>query len=179
MLISVRALALRPLDFDEKLAAGALDLGPEMKQVGSLSTRGRAQVISEHRGPRQVLNDLRITGKLKTTVELQCARCLTPVRQAVEREFELLYRPLGADKGREETPVNEAESEISYYEGDGLKLEDLLREQVMLAVPMRVLCDESCKGLCAHCGKNLNTGECQCAAAATDPRWEALKDLKK
>jgi uncharacterized protein len=179
MFISVRELALKPLDFDEELAPGKLDLGPDMKQVERLTTSGRAQLISEHRGPRQVLNDLRITGNLNTTVELQCARCLTPVRQAIEHEFELLYRPLGADKGREETPVKEAESDISYYEGDGLQLEDVLREQVMLAVPMRVLCDEGCKGLCLHCGRNRNTGECQCAAAATDPRWNALKGLKK
>src|SRR4029077_234787 len=113
-----------------------LDLGEDFRQAEVLRTSGRAQLIHEHRGPRQVLADIRVVGRLATHVELQCARCLEPVRRDVEREFELLYRPLGADRGKEEAAVSDDESEISYYEGEGLLLEDLLREQLLLALPM-------------------------------------------
>ena len=91
-------------------------------------------------------------------LELQCARCLEPVPQDVAREFELLYRPLGADAGRDELSVTDAEAEIGYYQGDGILLEDVLREQVLLALPLKVTCREDCRGLCVHCGKNLNRG---------------------
>jgi uncharacterized protein len=85
-----------------------------------------------------------------------------PVAQDIVREFDLLYRPLGADAGRDELSVTDAEAEIGYYQGDGILLEDVLREQVLLALPLKVTCREDCKGLCLHCGKNLNEEQCSC-----------------
>jgi uncharacterized protein len=109
---------------------------------------------------------------------LQCARCLEPVKQEVTRDFELLYRPLGADAGRDELSVTDAEAEIGYYQGDGLLLEDVLREQVLLALPLKVTCGPDCKGLCPQCGKNLNQEQCSCSTAVEDPRWAALKEVR-
>ena len=74
--------------------------------------------------------------------------------------------------------VTGAEAEIGYYQGEGLLLEDALREQVLLALPLKVICREDCKGLCPHCGANLNDGQCSCADDVDDPRWTALKDLR-
>jgi uncharacterized protein len=116
---------------------------------------------------------------LATTLELPCARCLDPVRQDVARAFDLLYRPLGTDAGNEELSVTAAEAEIGYYQGKGLLLEDALREQVLLAVPLKVVCREDCKGLCPSCGKNRNADPCSCAPVVGDPRWTALKDLRE
>ena len=59
--------------------------------------------------------------------------------------FDLLYRPLGTDSGREELSVTDAEAEIGYYQGEGLLLEDALREQVLLALPLKTICREDCK----------------------------------
>jgi len=89
------------------------------------------------------------------------------VRQDVSREFELLYRPLGADAGRDELSVTAAEAEIGYYQGDGILLEDVLREQVLLALPLKITCREDCKGLCPHCGKNLTKNSVPAAS-----RWK-------
>ena len=75
--------------------------------------------------------------------------------------------------------MSDDESEIGYYEGEGLVLEDVLREQLLLAVPMRVVCREDCKGLCPQCGSNLNTGKCECPPGPSDVRWAGLKELKK
>jgi uncharacterized protein len=109
---------------------------------------------------------------------MPCARCLEPVTQDVQRQFDLLYRPLGADAGQEELSVTTADAEIGYYQGEGLLLEDALREQVLLALPLRAICREDCKGLCPHCGKNLNAEQCSCAEPVEDPRWSALKDIR-
>jgi uncharacterized protein len=137
------------------------------------------EVIPEHRGGRNVIEDIRLVGNLATRVEVSCARCLDPVSQDLLRDFDLLYRPQGADRGRsDEAPVSGTESEISYYEGEGLLLEDVLREQVLLALPLRVICRADCKGLCPHCGRNLNQETCNCTEAVVDPRWDALRDLK-
>jgi uncharacterized protein len=111
-------------------------------------------------------------------LELDCARCVEPVAQDITREFELLYRPLGVDAGRDELSVTDAEAEIGYYQGDGILLEDVLREQVLLALPLKVTCREDCKGLCVHCGKNLNEGPCPCSPAIEDPRWTALREIR-
>ena len=117
---------------------------------------GRADLVEEHHGKHQVVQDIRLRGKLETDLEVSCARCLEPVQLPVKRGFDLLYRPLGTDAGHEELSVTDAEAEIGYYQGEGLLLEDTLREQVLLAVPLKALCREDCKGLCPHCGKNLN-----------------------
>lgn len=178
MLIEIEELERHPIDFREELPPGALDLGPEVKQIRPLKTAGRAQLVQEHHGKHQIINDIRLDGKLSTSLELSCARCLEPVIEKVAREFDLLYRPQGVDAGRDEMSVTTAEAEVSYYQGEGLLLEDVIREQVLLAVPLKAICREDCKGLCLHCGNNLNLEKCSCSVAVADPRWSALKDLR-
>ncbi len=178
MFIEIRELERHPVDFDEQFPPGIIDLGPEQKQESQLQTAGRAQLVEEHHGKRKLIKDIRLNGELSTRVEIACARCLEPVVQDVARNFDLLYRPLGADAGREETSVSGTEAEISYYEGEGLLLEDVLREQVLLAVPLKAICRQDCKGLCPQCGANLNVTKCSCAEPVEDLRWAALKDIR-
>jgi uncharacterized protein len=178
MLIELHELELHPIDFKEEFRPGTIDLGPDLRQTTALHTEGRAQLVEEHYGRHQSIKDIRLNGELDTSLELVCARCLEPVQQDVTRKFDLLYRPLGADAGREELSVTSAEAEISYYQGEGVLLDDVLREQLLLAVPLKVICREDCKGLCPHCGQNLNVRQCSCAEPAEDPRWAALKDIR-
>jgi uncharacterized protein len=179
MFIEIQELERHPIDFAEDFAPGAIDLGGDLRQRAGLHTEGRAQLVEEHHGKHQTIQDIRLGGRLSTTLELPCARCLEPVVQDVKRDFELLYRPLGVDAGREEMSVTEAEAEIGYYQGDGVLLEDVLREQVLLALPLKAICRQDCKGLCPHCGKNLNVETCSCAEPVENPRWSALKDLRE
>jgi uncharacterized protein len=179
MLIELAELELHPVDFLEEFPPGAIDLGEDVRQLMSLKTSGRAQLVEEHHGKRNVIQDIRLNGELATKLELPCARCLEPVVQDVTRTFDLLYRPLGTDAGNEELSVTVAEAEVGYYTGDGLLLEDALREQVLLSVPLKVVCREDCKGLCPTCGKNRNTEPCSCAPLAGDPRWSALKEIRE
>jgi uncharacterized protein len=178
MFIALHELERHPVDFDEKLEPGTIDLGADLRQAGQLNSSGRAQLVEEHHGKHKLIKDIRLNGELSTSVEMLCARCLEPVVQNVKRNFDLLYRPLGVDAGREEAPVAGTEAEISYYEGEGLLLEDVLREQVLLAVPLKAICRQDCKGLCPQCGANLNLAKCSCSEPPDDPRWSALKDLR-
>ncbi|HZR30364.1 MAG TPA: DUF177 domain-containing protein [Terriglobales bacterium] len=178
MFISLHELGLHHLDFQEEFRPDTLDLGPDVRQRMPLKSSGRAQLVEEHHGRRGTLEDIRIAGDLSTGVELFCARCLEPVVHNIQRDFDLLYRPQGADAGVKEAAVQSTEAEISYYTGEGLLLEDVLREQVLLSVPLRVLCREDCRGLCRHCGRNLNVEQCSCVEQPDDPRWSALKEIK-
>ena len=178
MFLDIKELELHPLDFKEEFQPGVIDFGGEARQRTPLKTSGHAEVVEEHHGKHEVIRDIRLRGSLEAGLELQCARCLDPVKQDIQRDFELLYRPLGADAGRDELSVTAAEAEIGYYQGDGLLLEDVLREQVLLALPLKVTCRADCKGLCPQCGKNLNQEQCSCSTEKEDPRWAALKDVR-
>ena len=179
MLIEIRELEVHAVDFDEQIAPGTIDLGPEIRQTGELKASGRAQLVREHHGKHKLINDIRVTGELAVNVELGCARCLEPIVRDVAKKFDLLYRPQGTDAGREEMSVTAAEAEIGYYRGEGLLLEDVLREQVLLALPLKAICRDDCRGLCPHCGRNLNQEQCTCAEPIEDPRWSALKDIRE
>jgi uncharacterized protein len=178
MFIEIDQLEAHPLDFDQEFRPGSIDFGLELQQKSPLHASGRAQLVEEIHSKHQKIQDIRLNGRLEAKFEFACARCLEPVAYDVAREFDLLYRPLGVDAGREEMSVTSAEAEVSYYEGDGLLLEDALREQVLLAVPLKAICKEDCKGLCPHCGKNLNLEQCSCAEPMEDPRWSALKEIR-
>lgn len=178
MLIEIKELELHPVDFREEFPPGAIDLGEDVRQRTVLRTEGRADLVEEHHGKHQVVQDIRLKGTLETDLETVCARCLERVQLPVARTFDLLYRPLGTDAGRKELSVTAAEAEIGYYQGEAMLLEDALREQVLLAVPLKAVCREDCKGLCPHCGKNLNEDACSCADEIEDPRWAALKEIR-
>src|ERR1700737_985256 len=166
MFLDIKELELHPFDFTEELQPDVIDLGSDFRQRTPLNTSGRAEVVEEHHGKHKIIKDIRLRGRLSTTLEQSCARCLEPVTQDVIRQFELLYRPLGAV------------AEIGYEQGQGIWLEGVLREQVLLALPLKVVCRENCQGLCPHCGKNLNQEACSCAVPLEDPRWEALKEIR-
>lgn len=178
MLIRVQDLELRRQNIDQELEPGKIDFGRELRQIGTLKVRGRAELVREHHGGREYIADIRLVGKLTARFEGTCARCLEPVPAEVDRSFDLIYRPIGTDRGKDEVSISEAETEIGYYEGEELELEDVLREQVLLAVPIKMVCRAECKGLCPECGQNLNEGSCNCRPSHEDPRWNALRNLR-
>jgi uncharacterized protein len=121
----------------------------------------------------------RLVGKAQTELELLCSRCLEPFRMPVDSSFDLRFLPATEMAADDEREVQEEDLETSYYRDDQIDLNELLREQFYLALPMKPLCREDCKGLCAQCGTNLNTGTCACAARWEDPRLAPLKGLIK
>jgi uncharacterized protein len=177
MLITVRDLELRPLHFDQEFQPGTLDFGSELVQRTPLHAKGEAELVEEVEGQRRVA-DIRLRGHLATKAETLCARCAEPVEYDVNSDFDLLYRPVNADTHPDEASISQAETEIGFYQGDGIQLEDVLKEQVLLSLPAKMLCREDCKGLCPQCGKNWNQNDCRCEVKHADPRWAALESIK-
>ncbi len=165
--------------FREEIASGAIDYAADTRQIGMLPVTGKADLIVEHRGPQEEVEDIRVRAEFKGEFEVLCARCVEPVAVPLEGDFDLLFRPETADAEAGERAITEDETEIGYYGKGGLLLEDVVREQVLLSLPGRTLCMPDCKGLCTRCGQNLNQASCDCAKSAglEDPRWSALQGL--
>ena len=123
---------------------------------------------------------VRLRGTIKTEVELLCDRCAAPQSAPLAVEFDTSFIPQEVEAGKEENvELLPDDLGLSAYEGDAVDLDELVREQILLALPSRHLCREDCKGLCQKCGANLNENQCSCEQGETDPRWAALADLKK
>jgi uncharacterized protein len=177
MLITPVQLVEEPLLLNETLPEGAIDYTPDVRQVGPLALQGKAELIVEHRGPREFVEDIRLRAHFDGRFEQLCARCLEPVTTPLAGDFDLIYRPAGVETDAGERAITEDETEIGYYEKSGLLLEDAVREQVLLSLPGRALCQQECKGLCPQCGANRNLADCGCGEAPADPRWKALAGL--
>lgn len=122
---------------------------------------------------------VRLRGTIKTEVELLCDRCLAPERAPLVVEFDTSFIPQEVEAEKQESvELLTDDLGVSAYEGDAVDLDELVREQILLALPSRHLCREDCKGLCQKCGANLNESECSCEQGEVDPRWAALADLK-
>ncbi len=178
MEFKVSELEKEPIDFDLRFKAGTIDFGEEAEQNGVLETSGRAEVLHEHRGPKEIVADIRLKGNFEGKFQVPCARCVEPVEVPLAIDFDLIFRPVGADAGPPERAISAGDTEIGYYQKDSLLLEDVLREQVLLSLPVRTLCKPDCKGLCPRCGQNRNSQACSCEEGPSDPRWEALADLR-
>jgi len=176
MIIKPLDLVDEPLALDVTFEPGSIDY-PEVRQVSPLKLTGHAELIVEHRGPRDFVEDIRLRAKVSGDFEAPCARCLEPVAEQVEASFDLIFRPAAADAEPGEHSITEDETEIGYYETSGLLLEDAVREQVLLALPGRLLCQQDCQGLCPQCGANRNRTQCDCVQPVADSRWKALADL--
>ena len=178
MQIQLKDLELHPIEFDQEFAPESIELTRDLRLKTPLKAKGRAELIEEHHGGKKVVRDIRLVGDFSTTVLADCARCLEPVAHDLAGHFDVLNRPQTENAGAEERELSEAETEISFYEGEGIRLEDALVEQILLAVPVKVLCREECKGLCPQCGRNRDSEQCQCATEFNDPRWAALAELR-
>jgi uncharacterized protein len=168
----VRELEVRAARFDVELPPGEIEfLDPKVRQIGPLKAAGKVELVTGS------LGEIRVQGHIEVLMQADCDRCLEPAECPVEGVFELYYRPVTAGYG-EESNIDASEAEMGFYEDDGLELNEVLREHVLLALPMQRLCDETCKGICPVCGQNRNQKECGCQTVAPDDRWAALRSLQ-
>jgi uncharacterized protein len=121
----------------------------------------------------------RLEGSATTELELTCSRCLEPYRMPVDAEFDVRYLPASEGTGEDEREVTEDDLDTSVYRDNQIDVNEVLREQFYLALPMKPLCREDCAGLCPRCGTNLNAGTCSCVTQWEDPRLAPLKGLKR
>ena len=173
MLLSVQEMEVRKIRFDGVFEPGKIDFSSsDVRQAGPLHAAGEAEIL-EHTG-----GEVRVRGHLSVTMESDCDRCLGKAQFAIDAPFDLFYQPNSAVGDADEIAIDEGEAEIGFYQGAGLELEDILREQVLLLLPMHRLCSEDCLGICPVCGHNRNESDCACAETPADDRWSGLKELK-
>jgi len=171
MFLNIKEMELRRIVFDETFEPGQIDFSETgLRQQTGIRAEGSAKVLDNTDG------EIRIQGRYTGVMEADCDRCLGPVSYPLDRRFDLFYRPplnLDAD----ELKIDEGEAEIGFYEGLGLDLADVIKEQVLLAMPMQRICRDDCKGICPVCGANRNETACDCHQEPADDRWRALKNL--
>ncbi len=168
MFLSVKEMELRKIRFDETFQPGQIDFtGEDIEQASPLAAKGVAELLAHSDG------QMRVQGQFAVEMAAQCDRCLGGARFALDNGFDLFYRPVSQLRGEDEVKIDEGEAEIGFYEDGGMELEDILREQVLLALPMQRVCSEVCKGICPVCGKNRNEGGCDCRLESHDDRWSA------
>ena len=124
-------------------------------------------------------NTFHLVGRVATVLELSCSRCLEVFQVPVDAPFDLRYQPRVPESGGGEHELGDRDFDTALYDNDEIDLGQLMQEQCYLALPMKPLCTEGCKGLCASCGTNLNKATCTCSTQWEDPRLAALRALKK
>ena len=147
------------------------DLNPVDERV---SLNGPATVSGK---VRLAGNEVFVNGHVEARAKVECDRCLQPVETPVDADFALEYITGSEYESSGVAELTEAEMSVSVFDGQGIDVDEIVKEQVLLAVPTRMLCSDDCKGICPECGTNKNTGDCNCTTNDTDPRWAALKDL--
>ena len=162
---------------------------PEGKQIDTAFGAGETHVEGEDafrlesgRLQAQIDRDeeatVHVKGHLAVRLGVECGRCLEPVTLPLEQDLDLFFLPHQENQGEEdEVELSERDLVVAYYRGDRLDLGEVVREQLILSVPMKRLCQEGCKGLCPSCGANRNRTSCACVVENTDPRLAPLKKL--
>ena len=171
--VDLKGLAREKISFQGTFEPGRLDFSADnIRQNGLLDWSASAERAG---------GEIRINGSLKTTIELMCSRCLDPARYDVVKSFDLFFRQrdeLMFDED-EEIELEERDTRTAFFTGTHLAIGDILREQILLALPMKALCRVDCKGLCPTCGTNLNTGSCDCRREQFNPHMGSLLELKR
>lgn len=125
-----------------------------------------------------------IRGHITVLTHPFCDRCLNMYNEEKEYPLHAVMSPLYETKrkrdrhGDQDKELVHEDLDFGFYEGDRINLSEFLREQILLAKPIKHICKEECKGICQNCGKNLNKGPCKCKTTKTDSRWEVLKGFK-
>ena len=123
-------------------------------------------------------NEVFVNGHIDTRAQVECDRCLQQIELPVSADFALEYITGSDYESSNLAELTEDAMAVSVFDGEAIDVDEIVKEQIVLAVPTRVLCREDCKGICPECGIDKNTGECQCVTDDIDPRWAALKNLK-
>ena len=124
-------------------------------------------------------NEIHVTGGVRAALRLECSRCLAPFVLPVDSEVDVSFAPPSsvAPDDEHQHELSQDELEVEALVGGGADLRGVVAEQIHLALPLKPLCSEDCRGICPHCGQEVAAGPCGCTPAGGDPRWEALRKL--
>ena len=156
--------------FSEAYEVDSLPLGEaDVRLMEPAEVRGRIKRSGE---------EVELRGELHAKIESLCSRCLQPVELPIHAEFAERFVPAVSWRGEEQHELQEEDLNLAVFDGAAIELNDLVREEILLAMPGQILCGEDCKGLCPACGIDRNAGSCQCEDSGGDSRWEKLRNLR-
>jgi len=118
-----------------------------------------------------------VRGRVSSVLQLNCSRCSEPFSFPVHEDFAVRYRGPFTGGAEEEHALDVEELDVDFLHEDLINVDELIRENILLALPVKPLCHEGCRGLCPQCGMNLNEGTCRCPSGSSDPRWRSLERL--
>jgi len=159
------------LGFDVAGSYPNLDLGGRACVKGPLRVTGTVTNLGD-----QFIVD----GVLSTMIEARCDRCLSAVTLEIESAIQAQFHKDKGDGEEGSAPTEEGDDpleEILVVQQDRLRLDDVVRDELLVSLPMKILCRQDCRGLCPQCGQNLNEGTCDCEQEALDPRLAPLARL--
>jgi DUF177 domain-containing protein len=127
---------------------------------------------------RQAGRRVHASGRVEARIQLECDRCLNPIEIPVNSRFKLEYVTAEDYQAQQAVELTEDDLDLSVFDGEVIDIDELVTEELLLAVPDHVLCSDNCKGICPVCGVDRNSVDCECQSAEVDPRWAGLKELR-
>ena len=110
---------------------------------------------------------------------LECDRCLRKYHRDLKHDFRLFLKSESFDEDKVDLELSEDDMEVGFIDGESLDLDEVIKEQVYLSLPLKSLCRDNCKGLCPLCGSDLNETDCKCDKKQVHPGFSKLMELKK
>lgn len=163
-------------EFEDFPASVSLTAGPESFSPFAEGVVGITQIrvhVTIQKSGEEFFCQATVVGQIVA----ECARCLAEFPTEISGRISFIVK---VGEAPAVGGVQEDKEEYVFMNTDQLAdLTEVVRQELLLAMPMKPLCMEECKGLCPRCGVNLNTKTCTCRVTGTDSRWEGLKDLLK
>jgi uncharacterized protein len=172
VLIEIEDLKPEPLHVHHVFPIGEIRF---VHDDAALETPVTADFVLSHKD-----RDLQVDGIVETAIRFRCSRCAKEFSRSIASSFELSYlpQPKWINEGAE-IELRYEDMEVAYYNGLTLDVDLMVLEQIELAIPMKFVCREDCKGLCYKCGADLNEGACLCKNDSVDSRLSILLDFQK
>jgi uncharacterized protein len=120
-----------------------------------------------------------VRGRVTARVQVECDRCLKPIELPVDSSFKLEYVTQADYQAQQAVELTEDDLDLTVFDGEVIDIDELVNEEILLAVPDHILCQDNCKGICPRCGADRNSENCGCETAEVDPRWAGLQEIEK
>lgn len=174
MIIDLRSVLHGPRQFDFALSPDWWKNDGGNDQVIGLVGPLRVRIKISKAGDKYLLE-----GRMAGCLRIRCDRCLEPFDDDLESEFQLFLEFVHSHDGENEIELLEDDMSVKLISGEEISLDDMVREQIYLSLPMKCLCGEDCSGLCPFCGTNLNIKRCNCSSKGGHPGFSKLKNVEQ
>ncbi len=172
MIIRLKDILRGPRHFDFTFDSGWWREGNE-NQILGLDGPLKVQMTLSKEGDHYTVN-----GGVSGRIRVRCDRCLGSYSHEVHSEFRLLLSPPPTEPVRSEVELMEEDMSVEFLSGDDIEIDHIVREQLYLALPIKLLCHEGCRGLCPVCGTDLNRRECTCQEKKGHPAFLKLNEVE-